>query len=432
MQENAIRSWANLGLNILIIGDDAGTCAIAHLVGARHVSNVARSPEGTPLLNDLFHRAKANSHADLLCYLNSDIILRQDFVDTLEALLEAHHHLQPALVTARRQNIPLNVPLSSQRDPEAFLRERVTKFACWDQANAADLFLFHRSLFSEIPTLAIGRMQWDNWLLWRARQDGANVIDASGSITALHPVHGYASNTLGWKQVTQGRDAQRNRHLCAGNLLDIAQAATHYFFHGEMHAEAPADGFQQDLFKFTAGALYQLIDGFACRPVAETIDCLRALLWRNRLYFPLNFDRTTLSAKELSDGLTQAQEHLASHSLDACLQCLQSLLTRAVLDQTRQITRQGRRVVIWGCGELGKRVQSLLEQEEIPFDGFMDSDPTKANQVINGKRVLSTEQLAPTGNKTSAPFIIIASMYYSDMVQKLVESGLQAGRDFIA
>jgi hypothetical protein len=44
-------------------------------------------------------------------------------------------------------------------------------------------------MWGEIPGFAIGRFAWDNWLIWRARDLGVPVFDASAVVLAIHQDH---------------------------------------------------------------------------------------------------------------------------------------------------------------------------------------------------------------------------------------------------
>ena len=58
-------------------------------------------------------------------------------------------------------------------------------------AHALDYFLFSPGIFAEIPAFAIGRTVWDNWLVWKARSEGAMVVDATSVVKAIHQYHAY-------------------------------------------------------------------------------------------------------------------------------------------------------------------------------------------------------------------------------------------------
>ena len=58
-------------------------------------------------------------------------------------------------------------------------------------AGGSDIFIYPRGLFGAVPQFAIGRGYWDNWLMWKARQLDADLIDLTAAVTAVHQIHSY-------------------------------------------------------------------------------------------------------------------------------------------------------------------------------------------------------------------------------------------------
>src|SRR5712664_4002027 len=71
IQRNAIMSWTRLSIKpeIILLGTDEGTAEVAREFGVRHLPEVARNPEGTPLVSDLFAQGQRCAANDLLCYV---------------------------------------------------------------------------------------------------------------------------------------------------------------------------------------------------------------------------------------------------------------------------------------------------------------------------------------------------------------------------
>ncbi len=82
IQTNAIRSWTLLRPEpeIILLGDDEGTAQIARELGCSHIADVERNRYGTPLVHSIFEKAQELARNDLVCYVNSDIILMSDFI----------------------------------------------------------------------------------------------------------------------------------------------------------------------------------------------------------------------------------------------------------------------------------------------------------------------------------------------------------------
>jgi len=63
-----------------------------------------------------------------------------------------------------------------------------------------DYFIFSRSDFATIPAFAVGRGNWDNWMLHDAKVRQIPVIDGTEAITAIHQNHNY-THTKGSRKV---------------------------------------------------------------------------------------------------------------------------------------------------------------------------------------------------------------------------------------
>src|SRR5690242_19136057 len=85
IQRNAIRSWTLLrpACEIILLGDEEGIAETAAEFGLRHISDVARNSFGTPLVSDLFRQAQQLSSRNFFCYVNSDIVLMDDFMEAI-------------------------------------------------------------------------------------------------------------------------------------------------------------------------------------------------------------------------------------------------------------------------------------------------------------------------------------------------------------
>src|SRR5260370_30208481 len=71
---------------------------------------------------------------------------------------------------------------------EALARERGGQEPGW----SIDYFAFPRGLYAEMPALGIGRVWWGLWLVWKAGEQGGEVGDDSGGVSAIHQYHGLA------------------------------------------------------------------------------------------------------------------------------------------------------------------------------------------------------------------------------------------------
>lgn len=224
IQRNAIQSWMQLEPQpeIILLGDDPGTAEVATEFGLQHCPAIARNEHGTPLLNSLFELAQTIGRGDLFTYVNSDIILTQDFIQALEKVPFTRF-----MMTGQRWNLDVTESLDFQSDWVIGLRDRVAQFGQLEGPQAMDYFVFPRDVYTEIPPFAIGRLCWDNWMLYHALRSHIPLIDATPAITAIHQNHDYNHHPQGKTGVFRGPEAQRNLQLLGGAhftyfMLDLA------------------------------------------------------------------------------------------------------------------------------------------------------------------------------------------------------------------
>ena len=216
IQRNALKSWTLLhsGVEIVLFGDEEGSADIAKEFGLTHEPRVAKNEHGTALVNHMFERAQAIARHDSVCYVNCDIILTSDFRRALECL---RTWTKPYLMIGRRWDTEITEPLDFS-DPA--WESRVVALAKSTGFQRLyyniDYFAFTRGLYQEIPPFAIGRLAWDNWLVWKARALKAPVADASAVVCAVHQNHDYSHHPRRTQGVWQGEEARRNLKLAGG------------------------------------------------------------------------------------------------------------------------------------------------------------------------------------------------------------------------
>lgn len=226
IQRNAIRSWTLLhpACEIILFGDDEGCAEVAAEFGLRHVPGVARNEYGTPLLNNLFEQAQRIAPHNVLCYVNADIILMSDFMRAVEQVVQRKKHF---LMVGQRWDMDIQTPLEFGPAWEDQLHFEVRSHGTLHNVQGIDYFLFSRGLFGHIPSFLIGRTAWDNWLLYRACERGAPLIDVTQIVMAVHQNHDYSHHPQGEAGVYQGVEAQHNVRLAEGRKLLFISDATH-------------------------------------------------------------------------------------------------------------------------------------------------------------------------------------------------------------
>ena len=197
IQRNAIETWTRMrpAPQVLLFGDDEGVAEVARDLAVSHVRQVQRNRWGTPLVSDLFGQAQEIGGTRLLCYVNADIILFDDFMNAVERVAAWQNRF---LMIGRRTDTDITEAIAfSQPHWAEQVREAARTRGKLQIARNIDYFAFTRGLYPEMPPLAVGRFWWDNWLVWKVRSMGAPVVDASEVVTAVHQNHDYSHTTYG-------------------------------------------------------------------------------------------------------------------------------------------------------------------------------------------------------------------------------------------
>jgi hypothetical protein len=208
IQTNAIQSWLLLRpeCEIILFGNENGTAEVAAKFGIRHIPEVECNEYGTPLISSMFKIAQDVASHQLMCYVNADIILMSDFLPAIRQI-----HLQPFLLIGQRWDIDLKEPIDFlNRDWEKCLRAYLAEEGTLHGISGLDYFVFPRGMYRAIPSFAVGRPGWDNWMVYKARSLKVPVIDATKAITTVHQNHDYAYHVKGKNGVWKGPEVRQN------------------------------------------------------------------------------------------------------------------------------------------------------------------------------------------------------------------------------
>lgn len=191
IQTNALNSWVHLGreVNVLLIGAEDGVDQAAKKAGVDLLPGVKRNPLGTPLVSSIFELARKNSDSPLMAYVNADILLTTEFVSIMH---DVRKQSEKFLVVGRRWDLEMEELLDFSGDWESRIRLLVKEKARLHPAGGSDYFIYPRTCFQWIPDMVIGRAGWDNWMIFEARRQGWQVIDATSSYKVIHQQHDYA------------------------------------------------------------------------------------------------------------------------------------------------------------------------------------------------------------------------------------------------
>jgi hypothetical protein len=225
IQRNAITSWTKLEPrpDIFLFGEEEGTAEAAAELQVGHLHDIARNSYGTPLLDDLLRRARETAHTPLLCYVNSDILLMQEFCRGVSAIAG---QLPRFLAVTHRWNIDLTAPLDFSGDWRRRIREEAPGQGTPGDHTAIDVFVFPATIYENVPPFAIGRAWFDQWLIKAAREQNVPVVDITRVARAIHQNHEYRHIAGGQRGAYWGEEARASLDLYGGvphafTLLDV-------------------------------------------------------------------------------------------------------------------------------------------------------------------------------------------------------------------
>jgi hypothetical protein len=248
IQRNAIKSWTLLpDVDTILLGEEEGLAEAAKELGVKHIPDVARSDTGTPLISSMFQLAREKSSSELLCIINTDMILMPDFVEAARTIYSggrvvlslskdvSRPQQNKFVLLSQRWDLDVTNPLFFLNGWEKRLREDVQKRGQLHRPAGSDFFMFPKSCYTEVPDFVIGRAGWDNWMIYHARQEKWPVIDCTPSVMIVHQNHDYRHLPDGKSHYTHS-ETNENIRLAGGaavvryTILD----ATHRLKEGKL------------------------------------------------------------------------------------------------------------------------------------------------------------------------------------------------------
>lgn len=229
IQRNALKSWtlAALEAEVILFGDEEGAAETARELGITHVAEVERVPEGPKKLRSFFDAAQKMARYDVMCYANCDIVLMEDFASAVKKVAGAEKKF---LMVGRRWDTDVAERIVFEESEwKKRLRERARAQMAQRSGDWIDYFAFRKGFYlGKMPDLVIGRVFWDQWLVWKARELGGAVVDASQAVMAIHQNHDYGYHPAGKTGVWTDALSRRNYDLAGGRWhLRTIDDATH-------------------------------------------------------------------------------------------------------------------------------------------------------------------------------------------------------------
>lgn len=221
IQRNAIQSWKRLeNVDVMLIGNEPGILEVAKELGVKNVPQVKRDEQGVPLVSSVMEIGHSYSDSPMLCYTNADMILMSDLVDAARKVAVLKRDF---LLIGQRWNLNLKDLFDFSGDWESRLRGEVSRNGVLFSPWGIDYFVFPRHLYTEVPDFTIGRVAWDNWMVYHARATFGMAIDASQDVLAVHQNHDYShlpGQKLYGTEIAKANLAKAGGRRCIYNTLD--------------------------------------------------------------------------------------------------------------------------------------------------------------------------------------------------------------------
>jgi hypothetical protein len=192
-QKNAILSWKNLDItkNIIVIGNEDGNEEFCKKYGLIHEPEVGElNSFGTPYLKSILKQAyKYCELGEPVCYINSDILLLEDFSTLCEWFLNSDLSKENYLCAGQRWDwkTPKEIDFEDINWEEK-IKPEIFSNGDLVPPYAIDYFLHKAYSFpiENLPPLAMGRLHWDRWLVGYAVRNFPTVVDFSPLTYCIH------------------------------------------------------------------------------------------------------------------------------------------------------------------------------------------------------------------------------------------------------
>ena len=200
-QENAVQSWTRLGqdIEIILFGKDPGVADFCKRIGVRNEADIEYAPSGAPMLASVIARAEALARNEMLCLVNTDIILLGDILEAVKRL----SFMKEYLLTGSRYEMCVSgrIDILAENWESRLLTRKHER----TEIKGVDYWVFRKGIYNDIPPLIIGRNYWDYWLIYRALSQHIPVIDGTRAIRAIHQTHEIKNRKLPVDEVRWNR-----------------------------------------------------------------------------------------------------------------------------------------------------------------------------------------------------------------------------------
>ncbi len=234
VQFNAIKSWTLFKPKpeIILFGNDIGVAEVCKKLHLTHFPQIKTNQYQTPLLSDVFEKAKKIAKNRVLMFINADIIFPNNIIETISKISKNFK-----IFLAAGQRYELNIDKKIDFSDINWNKIIINRTLSENQLKGPgwiDYFIFTKGLFKNIPAFALGRTFWNKWLFWKTISLKYPLIDLTNEVIAIHQSHSYSYNKKSDGWVWEGPEAQENIRLAGGWSHGYSlKAATYLYKNGQ-------------------------------------------------------------------------------------------------------------------------------------------------------------------------------------------------------
>ena len=194
IQKNALNSWNKLNIEkkILVLTTEEECINFCQENGFIAITEFENSDiSGIPTYRSLIESAKNfASDSDIICQINCDIILCNDFTETIKSFSSKCNFEKFALVGQRFDCQFTNELIDfSNSEWESNLPDGE-----WHPGCGMDYFVISKSTFNELPKFFVARFTYDGWIMGHIKSMNIPMFDCTQTIKAYHQNHGYGTD----------------------------------------------------------------------------------------------------------------------------------------------------------------------------------------------------------------------------------------------
>jgi len=182
---NAFKSWKNLGINVVLFGpDDDETKNILDEYGINwQLEPELHSDSKLPRLDDLLTMSANLCKTEYMCYINCDIIIFDQFLDTFSFLRKEYNDF---FMVGQRwdwyKSNEMNFQNTSVFDFEG-------KNIVLHAKTGVDYFVLKKTHLENvfIPPFLVPRSRWDHWFAGVSKRVGIPLVDTTATNIVVQP-----------------------------------------------------------------------------------------------------------------------------------------------------------------------------------------------------------------------------------------------------